>query len=298
MLSICIPIYNFNASHLIETLLQQTKHLPIPTEIILIDDASIQFKEHHKKYSENCTYIELPENIGRARIRNLFLKHAKYDYLLFLDCDSTVDNPSFISNYLEIIKEKPNVVCGGSIYDYHHPKRENKLRLKNGYFRESQPATERNKNPFKSFLTNNFLIKKEILNNIKFDERLSKYGHEDTLFGYLLKSNNIPITHIDNVVVNGDIDLNDKFLAKTKNGIENLVQILKYTNYDPELIKDISLLNIYFKFKIIDFVISIIFFLFEPILKTCFSKGIVNLYAFDFYKLGLLNKIVRKQKSR
>lgn len=298
MLSICIPIYNFNASQLIETLLQQTKNLPNPSEIILIDDASFQFKDQHKKYSESCSYIELPENIGRARIRNLFLKHAKYDYLLFLDCDSTIDNPSFILNYLEIIQGKPNVVCGGSIYDYNNPKKENLLRLKNGFFRESQPASERNKNPYKSFLTNNFLIKKEILNNIKFDERLSQYGHEDTLFGYLLKSNNIPIIHLDNVVVNGDIDLNDKFLEKTKNSIENLVNILNYIHFDPDFIQSISLLNTYYKLKNIDFIISFTFYFLEPLLKTCFSKGIVNLYAFDYYKLGTLNKIVRKQKSR
>ena len=90
MISICIPVYNFNITSLVNELSNQVNSLNIPCEIIVIDDCSENFKRINKIECEKHTYIELSENIGRARIRNLFLKYAKYEYLLFLDCDSLV----------------------------------------------------------------------------------------------------------------------------------------------------------------------------------------------------------------
>ena len=54
---------------------------------------------------------------------------------------------------------------------------------------------------------------------ISFNERLSGYGHEDTLFGYELNKNNIQIHHIDNPVLNGHLDTNEAFLLKTEEGL-------------------------------------------------------------------------------
>ncbi|MBE9467544.1 MAG: glycosyltransferase [Bacteroidetes bacterium] len=59
-------------------------------------------------------------------MRNLFLKYAKYDYLLFLDCDAIITSKKFISNYITYIqKNKPKIICGGRIYDQHSPERKN-----------------------------------------------------------------------------------------------------------------------------------------------------------------------------
>ncbi len=295
MLSICIPIYNFDVSLLVTELLKQIEITKHPAEIILIDDFSNNnFKEINRKNIENTIYIELDENIGRAKIRNLVLKYAKYDFLLFIDCDSQIVTSDIISKYLEIIKQNPSVVCGGSIYDKNKPSRNKLLRWKYGIQKESQTQELRNKFPNKSFMTNNFLIKKQLFEKINFDESITKYGHEDTLFGYSLKKANIPVIHINNPLLNADIDTNVEYLNKTKQGISNLVNILKIVEFDNEFINDISILAFYYKIKPISNIIYIIFKIKKPFIHYLLSKGYVSLTMFNFYKLGLFIEKMRK----
>lgn len=40
--------------------------------------------------SKQVKYIELKKNIGRAKIRNLFIEYTTNPYLLFLDCDTKI----------------------------------------------------------------------------------------------------------------------------------------------------------------------------------------------------------------
>ncbi|MDC3337029.1 glycosyltransferase, partial [Flavobacteriales bacterium] len=102
MISICIPIYNFNVVPLVKELLRQIEGLQC--ELLLIDDASTAFVVENSELHNVTKLIVLDQNVGRAQIRNLFLKYAKHDYLLFLDCDSLVENKDFIENYLNIIR--------------------------------------------------------------------------------------------------------------------------------------------------------------------------------------------------
>lgn len=286
MITICIPVYNFNISSLINELSNQKQLASVQIEIILIDDCSDDFyKTINKQACKNHTYIELPENIGRAKIRNLFLTHATFEYLLFLDCDSLITSPSFLSKYLEIIKENPLVVCGGRIYDHNKPPRDKRLRWKYGVLRESQPCAIRRKFPNKSFMTNNFLIKREVLEQNKFDERIVHYGHEDTLFGYELKKRNIAITHIENPVINGDVESNVAYLTKTREGIMNLIQIVNFTA-TGELFNDITLLKTYHKTRKAENLVRIAFRIIQPLLTFLLTRGYVSLFLFDFYKLG------------
>ncbi len=294
MISICIPVYNFNITSLVHELTNQINSLNVPCEIIVIDDCSQQFREINQIASSKHTYIALPENIGRARIRNLFLNYAQYPYLLFLDCDSLVKSTSFLSNYVEVIEENPGVVCGGRIYETIKPKRELRLRWKYGILRESQPLSVRLEFPNKSFMTNNFLISKKVFEENQFDERIVKYGHEDTLFGYALKKSNVRITHIDNPVVNGDVELNSVYLDKTRLGIINLVNILNFTNYDQDLIDDISLLKFYNKVRKIEGLVYLSFLISRPVIVFLLTRGYISLHLFDFYKLGILIENIRK----
>lgn len=293
MISICIPVYNFNITELITELSNQINSLNVLSEIIVIDDCSENFKEINRIECKKHTYIELSENIGRAKIRNLFLKYAKCEYLLFLDCDSLIKNTSFLLNYIEIIKEKPSVVCGGRIYEAGRPKRDQRLRWKYGVLRESQPYSVRQEFPNKSFMTNNFLISKNVFEKNKFDERIVKYGHEDTLFGFSLKKRNINITHIDNPVINGDVELNREYLNKTQEGVVNLINILKFTEYDKDLIDDIAILKFYNKVRKIDNLVYLSFVISKPLIIFLLTRGYISLYLFDFYKLGILIENIR-----
>jgi len=192
-------------------------------------------------------YVELEKNKGRSGIRNMFSGLSSKKYLLFIDCDSIIENPGFLKKYLAYIKQAPQVVCGGSIYTKDPPDRERMLRWKYGTSRESKPAHIRIKDPYRSFMANNFLIERDISGRIRFDERLKGYGYEDTLFGYSLRKAGIRIDHIDNPVVNGGLEKNADYLARTDEAMSNLVEMMRSGNYTDEITEYISLLAFYKK---------------------------------------------------
>ena len=84
-LSICIPVFNFDVNDLINDLQNQIDTNQLEAEIVLIDDASSQTFVNINKNLETkvSQFIFLEKNIGRSKIRNLFLKYTKSEYLLF-----------------------------------------------------------------------------------------------------------------------------------------------------------------------------------------------------------------------
>ena len=102
MISICIPIYNFNVVDLIITINNQGEKSKKPYEVICIDDGSN--KETLKLNAEidshkAVKYLILKKNIGRSKIRNLFLENANYENLLFIDCDCSIQSENFLEKY-------------------------------------------------------------------------------------------------------------------------------------------------------------------------------------------------------
>lgn len=300
MISICIPIYNFDVNTLIHALGFQMNKQNRPVEIILIDDCShASFKEINATVCNKYHYIELDKNIGRSKIRNLFLNYAQYDHLLFLDCDSLIESGDFLQNYINALLDVENqVICGGRIYPRLKPKKEKRLSWEYGRKKESLNCSQRQLSPNKSFMTNNFIIDKKLLSEIKFDERLSEYGHEDTLFGFELKQKGIEIHHIENPVLNGDIEDNAAFLEKTEKGIRNLVFIAQHS--DPNFKNEVHLLKFYNQLKAKHFTIFIdmLFPILKPFMAFFLIKGYVNLKFFDFYKLGILNQISSEKTDK
>jgi GT2 family glycosyltransferase len=304
MLSICLPVYNFNIGPLVKELSRQAGDLDMPFEIIVIDDKSDDlYRIANVSACTNLIYIQLDKNIGRSRIRNLFINHAKYEYLLFLDCDSLVISPRFISDYLEAAGKHENaVICGGRIYPLKPPERSLRLRWKYGIRRESKSAAARNLSPHGSFMSNSFLISRNIFSVVNFDEGLSGYGHEDTLFGFDLKKKGIPVIHIDNPVLNGHLESNRQFLKNTEEGIINLISILKRRENDIDFINHVKLLKYASRIKkgIMRNTIKNVFIMSKPAIKLALTHGFVSLNLFDFYKLGtllLLKEADRLQKQ-
>ncbi len=295
MISVCIPVYNFDVSCLIDSLILQANKLDVAYEIVAIDDCSNPFfKAINLNSCSKVKYIELQENVGRSKIRNLFLSYVNFENLLFLDCDSYIVSPDFLENYIKEIKNKEyHVVFGGRIYPEKCPSRKQKLSWMYGSKIESKNAQTRNISPNKSFMTNNFLIKKNILGKIKFDEKLTKYGHEDTLFGFELMLNNIQIKHIENSVLNGEIETNEVYLKKTEEGIVNLILILNSIKEREKFIQNVTLLNYYAKIKAKNllFLFKAMFFGSQAMIKILMKNGFVNLKIFNFYKLAYLIKL-------
>ncbi|MBQ9253182.1 MAG: glycosyltransferase [Bacteroidales bacterium] len=238
MISFLLPIYNYNVVCLVKNLTTQAKELNIPYEVLAYDDCStikkIQKENEEIAKIENVQYVLLNENHGRSKIRNLLARESRGEWLLFLDCDSKVNN-TFIYNYLQTSKNCDcDVICGGTEYQERKEiRKEYLLHWTNGKEREYHR---------KQFTTNNFFIKKEVFNMLQFNENLSQYGHEDTLFGIELKENNYKIAYIDNPVTHLGLKNTDKFINDTILACENLKSLYNNNLYRDK-IKDLSLVK-------------------------------------------------------
>ena len=291
MISVCIPIHNYDVLPLAESIISQDAGV----ELVCIDDGSSpEYIERNRPIEKIGKYIVLEGNVGRARVRNLFLEHTQGDWLLFLDNDSEVPD-NFLQVYhsatqpLSHSATQPLVIVGGRIYDERGNNREHRLRYLYGTRVESQPAHVRSQHPYKSFMTNNFVVRRSVLEQIGFDSRLSQYGHEDTLFGYRLEQQQVPILHIDNAVVNGYVETNEEFLLKTVEGVGSLVQIYGFMKNDPCFCRSVRLLKAYDKVKKwhLQGLVTYLFQHSEKKLKNDFLSGNeLSLRKFNFYKLA------------
>ncbi|MCX6210708.1 MAG: glycosyltransferase family 2 protein [Bacteroidetes bacterium] len=291
MLSICIPIYNTNCNKLIDDLNTQISKENIAIEVICIDDKSTdEWRKQNENLAKKCNYILLEQNIGRAKIRNKFLEFAKYDWFLFLDNDAIVSSNDYLEKYItQINNSKALVICGAT----HFLKPEtfnikNSLCYKISCNAEKQVLINRSQSNHSSFMTNNVVIKKQVLQQIKFDETLVNYGHEDTLFGFKLQQNSTFILYIDNTVNCIASDSNEEFILKTKHAINNLVYITQQLHYDANFIKSVRLLKTYFKSKKI--ALKSLSFILCNLTEMLLKNGFVSLRLYSFYKLLLLSK--------
>ncbi len=298
MLSILIPVYNFNIVSLVKELHWQASKADIPFEIIVLDDCSSELlRDQNKDVSHlaGVRFYELEKNIGRAKIRNRLAEMAVNDTLLFMDCDSAVPSEKYIENYLPFCG-KEMVVCGGRVYNPEPPEEpEYLLRWLYGISREQITAAIRDLNPYRSFMTNNFLISKNICLQIQFDENIIKYGHEDTLFGLELKKQLVHIKHIDNPLIHIGLEISREFLRKTEEGIGNLLMLIHDSKIDQDDIRDIRLLrayNIVKKFRMVRLYRFFYSFISNMVMRNLLGSN-PGIFAFDLYKLSLISQPMR-----
>ena len=296
MLSILIPVYNFDVVPFVKDLAAQCLLCNISFEIICLDDFSdevFKTKNGVLKHLENVFYEELPSNIGRSKIRNRLAEQAKFENLLFLDCDSKTNDSNFIKNYITSIADK-SVVYGGRNYDTHKPLNSlENFRWWYGVNRETIDAEQRKKAMYSHFMTNNFCIPKVIYQQIKLDETIKGYGHEDTLFGIELKNKQVLILHIENPLCHIGLESFELFIGKTEEGISNLNMLLN----DEKVDESIRLIKAY-RF-VHQLGLSRILLCYwkknkSNILKKL-QKEQANLIWFDFYKLGYLVSLRKVQ---
>lgn len=292
-LSICIPVYNFDVRELVFDLKKEIETEEIDVEIILIDDAS---KERFKKTNQSLEdqvdhFIFLEKNVGRSRIRNLFLNFSTGEYLLFLDCDGKVISENFLKKYIQFIHNNPqtDVIYGGRTVSGYVPDADHYLRWKFAVERENLLIESRIIRPYLSFQTNNFVIRKAILEKIGFNPDFQKYGYEDLLFAMDLKSDHIKIDHIDNPVFNNDLESNITYLGKVEESVESLSHMLKNEMLRSKL-SEVRLVKLYNKLtnSPLKFILNISFTMVEGSIKRKLSRGNVSLRYLDIYKLGLL----------
>lgn len=298
MLSILIPTYNYNIVDLVKKLHAQASDTGIKFEIVVMEDGSKSFVEENTAVVglPFCRYIVLEDNVGRAVIRNKLASEARCSHLLFLDCDADIVHPDFVSRYVAFCHEK-SVVLGGRIYDEKNKDPRYSLIKKYGTQRErNNLLNEKARLKHPMFTTPNFLIPADTFKQVKFNEIVEGYGHEDTIFGLELKKRNIPYYFIDNPVVHVGIEENKIFLDKTRKAIANLYDIYIGGQY-PEITKESKLLHYFLLMKkwrltgFIAFKYKINHKIFEQLL---YCKN-PSLLLFDLYKLFYLCALSKKK---
>lgn len=230
MLSIVIPIYNQDVRSLVYILAKQCSKANINYQILCFDDGS---EEKYKKLNQelafkiHVNYTEMPENLGRSKIRNWLGKAAYFEYILFLDGDSTVKSKDFIKTYVQQLPTN-QVIYGGRMYAPKKPRAKKKiLHWKYGMQREALSVKQRSKDRYLNFQSNNFLIPESIFKENLFDENIEGYGYEDLLYALELKNKKINILHIHNPVLHDGLENQADFIKKSDQAIKNLVILYK-----------------------------------------------------------------------
>lgn len=285
-LSILIPTFNDDCFQQVEELQRAAMQIEgLRFEILVSDDASTDpdvVRSNAKINTlEYCKLLRHDTNLGRAANRNFLVQVAQYDWLLFLDCNVKFDSNNFIQNYLQ--SEPVDFIVGGVGVDEDPDLSVHNLRYM--YEKKIQPkhdATHRQKHPYQSFRTTNFMARQSVMLDHLFDETLKGYGYEDVLFGKRLSEKGISIRHIDNTVVMTHFESNEKYLDKIEEAMRTLYSLRDaLTGYSPLLLSANRLRKWH---------LSQVFLVFYQKLSKRFRKNLTgetpSIKWLNLYKLG------------
>ena len=223
-LSVLIPAYNCNCLPLVEQLLPLLQSDVNAYEVIVSDDATTNPEIIKANEAINqlpgCRYILKTENAGSAANRNYLGAISQYPLLLFLDCDISIPDRSFLKQYLSTPMD--GVVNGGiSIIDDVQLHQNLRYRYEKAEI-PSHTAVMRQANRYQHFRSTNFMITRSAFEKCPFDERFTRSGYEDVLYGKMLKQQHINVVHIDNPVLMTKFENNPDYVTKIERSLRTL----------------------------------------------------------------------------
>jgi glycosyltransferase involved in cell wall biosynthesis len=289
MLSILIPVYNYEAFPLVSEVHAQATKAGIPFEILCFDDASPQRYITNEQINtlEHARYQILETNIGRSKIRNLLAQNAQFDWLLFLDADVLPKNKRLVLSYLPYIDAEPKVVNGGILYQKIRPDKRRVFRWLYGTKREALSYKKRRRNPYLALLTLNFMIHKSVFSKVTFNEEIPNLRHEDTLFSYDLMLAKVPVVHIKNPVFHLGIDVFETAIRKENESLIALKFLIDHELVTPGYLRISKLFNRIKKLKLVGLLAA-----FHQSTKTLLLMNLSGKYPslriFDLYRIGYL----------
>lgn len=297
MISILIPVYNYDCRALVRELHEQGRRLckelaaeSFAFEIIVADDASTDFEQEEQNAGlatlEHVRYLRGGENLGRARIRNFLAAQARYDYCLIIDCDALVCTPDFLRRYVAE-RDRADVVCG----ELRNPEvcpRGCELRFR--YEKAAmhrRPVAYREQHPYAYLSTFNVLFHRQVLLALPFDPRCTEYGYEDALMGLMLERRGYSIAHTDIPLVHNGMDRNADFLRKTETALRVLSRLgepLQSFSALSRLSRRLCRLHLRRPFLVV-------YALLRPLVRRNLLSHHPWLPAFHFYKLGEYSRL-------
>ncbi|WP_407536954.1 glycosyltransferase family 2 protein [Cetobacterium somerae] len=175
-ISIIMPIYNLEnyLEKCLESVLNQTLK---EIEVICIDDGSTDNSlKILRKYKDERIKIFTKENGGVSSARNYGLKVARGEYIGFVDGDDFIEVDMYQKLYRNAITNKSDIVICNIKYIFS----ENNYKIfSENFLGVKKIKTNKELFNIKGYVWNK-IFKKQIINEIKFDENI-KWG-EDQLF--------------------------------------------------------------------------------------------------------------------
>ena len=288
-------------------------------EIIFADDGSADATARQRNaiiaQLPYCQYIERPKNVGRSSIRNFLAHTAHYSHLIFLDGDVAIKRGNFVQTYLAHRNDadviigtlhfsRMQVACDTAEDIIGHTKRakeETKKttepmlyddNLKYRYeqqFLAKHPVKKRMQQPYASFRTTNFMVRRDLLLAYPFDETFHEYGYEDTLFGKQLKEHGATLIHLDNAATIADYEDNATFVAKTEESLRTLAAHAHQLQGYSTLLQTVNKL----KRLHLQPLIAFVFELFKGLLHKNLCSNSPSVFLFNVYKLGYYINLTR-----
>ena len=254
LISIIIPIYNSEKyiKRCIDSIINQSyKNI----EIILIDDGSTDNSRNIcEKYSSIDSRFKIlsKKNGGVSSARNVGVKNAKGEYIMFVDADDWLEKDAIITLY-NTLKEHNVDIVRGNFY-CNNDKRNFKIEIQNKY---ENIKIKKNDKKLKIEIINDLLlgklkafvwlllIKKEIIvsNKILFNTNISFM--EDLIFYIrLISIDNISFYMLDKDIYCYYFNNNSASKSKSQNKIiENIENVLSVNKIVREILYNSKMLN-------------------------------------------------------
>jgi glycosyltransferase involved in cell wall biosynthesis len=297
MISVLIPFFNWDVTGLLEDLLIAISQANFEVEVIACDDHSPDSELYQRVFSlfkdeKSVSIFQNDNNLGRSRTRNILINKAKYDDIIFIDGDSRLSEPkSYLNRYAEALEDHA-IVVGGTLYEAKAPAdRSLRLHWNYGRHRESKASVVRNRQPLRYFFSNNFACQRSIFSIFPFDDSISGYGYEDSLWADEVSMSGHKIHHIDNYVIHKGLKNKHKFLEDADEAVLTLVHWAKTSRESHvNLLKHYQALRQNTAGKIVLWLLEIL----GPFCGRMLKAGYINLKLFDLYRLGSLSIIAKK----
>ncbi|GAA3610862.1 glycosyltransferase [Flavivirga amylovorans] len=289
MLSILIPVYNYNISNLIFEIHKQAINANIKFEIICYDDNSEKHISENKSAIDSLNYSSIiisKENIGRTDARQLLSNKAAYDWLLFLDADVIPKSDNFIQHYIEKTNSIYDVIYGGFAYNKEKPSNDAILRWKYGKTFEEIDAKKRNLTPYQLIISANFFIRKSVFEEINSKINKKSYGL-DNYFAALLKQNNFRVLHVNNEVYHHGLESSILYLKKVEECIITLLWLYDGKKMVEHNNKLLSVFTNVKRFKV-NYLMNLFYHIFNSKIKKNLLSKNPNLFLLQLYKLSYI----------
>lgn len=304
MISICIPVYNFNVVDTVRRLLEQADRHNVEVEVVIFDDRSLSYYEETNRALRDdprVRYLPLIENMGRSRIRNCLADYAQGDWLLFMDCDMEPADASYLHRYEEQTHAQVDVVCGGVDYGARPQAKANLLRWRAELRRKRAYERMQRISLLAHVTTGNFLVRRETFQRVRFNENLQGYGQEDQLFSLELARMGARVTYIDNPMVHLGYESNEEFLRKSEESLVNQVCIWNANpNFHRQLFQVSPRLRaaVLLRRMRLWWVILLPFYFLQGVLRRAVLRGDRWMGFFHFYQTGYLLMALRMSNLR